>query len=68
MVMPPRIICPCCAADFAMVYDLQQHLFSPRHRGGQDILDKIAELKFNLAEAERAIVIYRQLAREKANV
>lgn len=59
--------CPLCGKIFGNIHALKAHLFSPRHKDGQDILDKIDWLIANLQEAQRAIDIYRMLAREQSS-
>jgi hypothetical protein len=58
------IRCPLCGKECADRYGVTQHMFSKKHKNGQDVWDKIDWLMTNLQEAQRAIEIYRRLARE----
>jgi len=62
-----QLKCPLCEKVFIGLDALKAHVWSPRHKLGIEILDKVDALELNLREAERAVDIYRSLAREDKN-
>jgi hypothetical protein len=61
-----KLTCPLCDKSFLTADAMKNHLTSPRHGHGQELITRIEFLTANLKEAERAVEIYRRLAREDA--